>query len=375
MKRVAIIHPWLPQYRLEFFELLIHKAKDQGVDIHVFHGEAPPEWRARGDAVKVDWATELPTKFISLGRKSLVWKSLAPFRELAPFDAYILEHAVRSLETYRIMAMHRRKVSFWGHGRTYTQPTNLLLEHWKKQLLKWSQWYFAYTQGGACAVQESGFPKEKVTVVQNSIDTRSLESAIQSVTSGQLNEFKQKYDIGGPAAIFIGGLDSSKRLDFLFEAGSIVAKSIPTFRLIVSGDGNQRDLVEDLENQVPWLKYVGPAQGLDKAIAFRSADVLCMPGRVGLVAVDSFAAGTPIVTTNWEYHAPEYEYLENGVNAIITADLVDEYASAIIQVFQDSETLETLSKGCQAASRNYNVEQMAENFLEGVLMSLGSTLD
>lgn len=372
MKKVAVIHPWFPRYRLEFFELLVERAAAQDIQVQIFHGDPPPEWRARGDAVSARWATSLPTKFFRLGRKSLVMKSLRPVCDAGPFDLYIVEHAIRSLETYLLINRHPSRVALWGHGRTYTQPVGALQEYAKKLLLRWSRWYFAYTKGGALAVASTGYPRDQITVVQNSIDTRKLRSELEVVTSQEVYKFRTELELDNSTAIFIGGLDNSKRLDFLFAACSLVARRVPGFRLVVAGDGDQRALVEKWTSEAPWMRFIGPVNGAEKAVALRAAEVMCMPGRVGLVAVDSFAAATPIVTTNWPYHAPEYEYLQSGVNALITENDVESYAVQLADLLTDDARLELLTEGCRSAASKYSVEQMVDNFLEGLTQVLDS---
>jgi glycosyltransferase involved in cell wall biosynthesis len=142
------------------------------------------------------------------------------------------------------------------------------------------------------------------------------------------------------------------------------------FRLLIAGDGDMRGDVESWALQYSWVTYIGPVSEVDKAVALASADVLSMPGRVGLVAVDSFAAGVPIVTTDWAWHAPEFEYLEDGHNSVVTADQATIYARALTELMCDREVLNRLREGCLTATQVVTVAAMAENFLEGIRQAL-----
>jgi len=95
-----------------------------------------------------------------------------------------------------------------------------------------------------------------------------------------------------------------------------------------------------------------------------------MPGRVGLVAVDSFALGTPIVTTRWPYHAPEFGYLEDGVNARISDDHVADFARVLEELLKSPEQLARLKEGCEAALPQYTLEGMVDKFAKGILAAL-----
>ncbi|WP_405722875.1 glycosyltransferase [Streptomyces sp. NBC_01537] len=172
--------------------------------------------------------------------------------------------------------------------------------------------------------------------------------------------------------MFIGGLDASKRIPFLLESARRIAAELPGFRLLVAGEGPDRRLVEAAASQpgspVVALGYATRSQmGLLGAVS----DVMLMPGRVGLCAVDSFALRTPVVTTEWPWHAPEFEYLIGGCNALITPDDVDSYATAVASLLHDPARLDSFRTACLDAAADYTVEGMAARFRDGALRMLG----
>lgn len=369
--RVAIIHPWFPQYRGKFFESLVDRAADEGIQVDIFYGQAPPEWRARNDTLSSPRFHELPTRFFTIRGRTLSLKSLAAVRARGPYNLIIVEQAVRNLETFRLLSRRRSTpVAFWGHGRTYTVKVSAAHEWLKQWLTQRGSWFFSYTAGGARAVTQAGFPRTRVTVVQNSIDTASLHDAIVNVNAGIVAAFQRKHDLRGKTALFIGGLDEPKRIPFLLKAAQLVHDSNPDFRLLVAGDGDQHEFVQLAAQSVNWLKYIGATHGNNKTIALAASEVLAMPGRVGLVAVDSFAAGIPIVTTLWPLHAPEFEYLEDGKNAVVTPDNHAEYANGLASLLNDSGRRQELSAACLMAATRYTVEAMVKNFLSGIVRAL-----
>lgn len=356
---------------MPFFEELIREAAVVGVDIHVFHGCPPQSMAARDDAAETVWATELPTKFFSCGGRTLNWKSLAPLRRDGPYDLVIVEQALKNLETYVIRLLGcTRRVAFWGHGKTYTEQSTFLTTQLKRLLTRSGNWFFAYTSGGARAVVEGGFAPERVTVLNNSVDTTALHRDISQLNPTAINGFKEKYDLLGRTALYIGALDEGKRISWLIHAATFAHELDPNFRLLVVGDGRDRQLVEEAAAMHDWVVYCGPMFGSSKATALAASNIIVMPGRVGLAAVDSFAAERPIVTTEWPRHAPEFEYLENGVNALITHDDAAEYGQAIFSLLEDEEQLLILRRGCKESAKEYSIERMAENFIQGVQKSL-----
>lgn len=367
MLRVAIIHPWFPQYRAPFFEELVARAADYDIAVDVYYGSPPPEWGERGDSVTASYATHLPTRFLRLGSKSLALKSLKPFEKQSPYDLVVLEQAVRNVETFALLlGRHRNRLAFWGHGRTYTERVGMPQEALKRWLTRRGQWFFSYTAGGAEAVKSAGFHKERITIVQNSIDTKRLQDEIKSTSESEKASFKKRLNLKDKTAVFMGGLDEAKRLPFLLKAAEICHEKDPDFRLIVLGDGSQRHIIEKAARENNWLLYLGRAFGAAKAVALASSDLMMMPGRVGLVAVDSFASALPIVTTDWPYHAPEFEYLRNGHNCVVTIDDEAAFANEVLHLLDDKELLGALSSGTSYSAQQYSLEQMTHNFLAGL---------
>ncbi len=366
--KVAIVHPWLPQYRVPFFRMLKSRAAERGIKIDVFHGEVPPEWRARGDAnVVPEVAEPLRTKWVGVGGRRLAFRNLNPLRARGPYDLIVIEQAVRNVESYRLLiGALSRHVAMWGHGRTYTKRAGRLQERVKQWLTLRSRWFFAYTQGGAQAVIRLGFPAERVTVVQNTIDSTSLRELVAQERENANEEFREKYGLDTATAVFVGGLDASKRLDFLIAAGDEVAAVLPQFRLLVIGSGDLEQWLSAQAETRPWLVMVGHSTGPLKARALAASCAILMPGRVGLVAVDSFAAGVPLVTVNHPFHAPEFEYLVPNENALVVADDVQHYVEAIVRIFTNRSLQEALVAGCRASFAQYTLEAMVSNFLDGV---------
>ncbi|WP_177212724.1 glycosyltransferase family 4 protein [Geodermatophilus ruber] len=358
----------MPAYRVEFFESLKADLERQGIQVDIITGAPPPEWKERGDSVVTDAVRITRTYSPSIRGRALLLKVLP--REVLTsgrYDLIVVEHAVRNLETYCLLALPwtRRKVAWWGHGRTYTKPESNYVTVAKRWLARQGVWFFAYTSGGARAVAAAGVAPDRITVVNNTIDVRSLEQAISSTSPSDLSRLAAQHDLRGKTGLFVGGLDADKRLPFLLEAARLIHAEEPDFRLLVAGDGSQRRIVHEAAESLPFIRYVGRATGLDKALLLASAQVLMMPGRVGLIAVDSFASRLPIVTTNWPWHAPEFEYLDES-NSVVLDDSVTAYAGGCVRLLNDPERLLDLGNGCARSSVLYSTEAMVRRFSEGI---------
>lgn len=377
-RRVAIIYPWLPEYRLLFFEELKRRLAQHDVILDIYYGETPPEWKKRNDTVSSSVATQLKTRFFEIGGRNLIYKNFLPVASAKPaYDLLVLEQAIRNLETYVLLAVagrFGRRVAFWGHGRTYTEDKSRFEEWFKFRLTNRAKWFFAYTHGGVNAVSRNGFDRERCTVVQNSTDTASLRAELADVSEEEVNAFRAKHLIGRNTALYLGGVDKSKRMDFLVECCDRIASVVTDFSLVIAGSGDEIEQLREWGVSRPWLKLVGSVFGHEKAVVLRASRCLLVPGRVGLVAVDSIVSGVPIVTTRWRLHAPEFEYLTDGYNARVVADDIDDFCLASIDLFADgSNTLNSLIDGCAKDSDLFSIESMVTNFSNGILRALASS--
>jgi len=367
MPRVVILQEYMPTYRVAFFEALHERALSEGIELVVACGRPREVQEMRGDAGTVSFVRHLRQReWVILGRRMVIRRVV---EAIAGADLVILEQARRNLDAYRLLFRRRHRnhlVALWGHGRDYIKPTSALDRFVRRWLTSRADWFFAYTKGGVEAVAAEGYPRARTTLVQNSIDTTTLRDSVAAVTRESIESFNDAHDLRGKTALFVGALDESKRLPFLREAAEQSHELDHCFRLLIAGDGDMRRTVERWASKHSWLAYVGPVSGVEKAVALASAQVLAMPGRVGLVAVDSFAAAVPLITTNWAWHAPEFEYLEDGHNSVVTADDPSVYARRLIELLNDQALLVELGAACIDANKVITAAAMAENFLAGI---------
>lgn len=367
MNRVAIVQEYVPGYRAPFFGRLQNSAATEGIDVVVAAGKPNRIQASRADSATVNGLREVPQQEWRILGSRVTTRDISSAVQDADF--LVLEQARRNVDAYRLLGRRRstRPTALWGHGRDYTHAPRAVSRaayHW---LTRRADWFFSYTEGGKEAVVDLGYPADRVTVVQNSTDTSELASDIASLPARDLSAFTQTHDLRGKTALFIGGIDESKRMPFLLESARQASERDPDFRLLVAGTGRDTSLVENALAHSPWLRYLGPVAGTEKALALASSQVLAMPGRVGLVAVDSFASGLPIMTTNWPWHAPEFEYLQDGTNAVVSPNTVEHFAGSLNALMDDTSRRTKLSLGAIRERDRYTVDEMANRYLQGLL--------
>lgn len=371
MQRVLIVQPYVPTYRVPLFEQLHARLDEVGIELEIAAPRVRGDQMRRGDASTVDFLREVRSRSVQLGRISLRWKHI--WRPIAAADLVVTELASGALDNYVTAMRPGVRFATWGHGYAATShpnPVDSALENWQ---LRRSRHFFAYTEKGRDAALEAGLTRDRITVLRNTVDTQQLSEALQRVSPESIDEFKSRHELGDRRwTCFIGGLDASKRLDFLLAAGDEIFSALPEFGLIVAGSGAQEDLIRRAADERSWLAYVGRAEPDDLATLASIAELLLVPGRVGLVAVDSFVLGLPIVTTRWQYHAPEFAYLADNRNARVTADDVGAFSLGVQSLLQDRPTIERLRSNCLADSEQYDMPSLVARFSSGIQDALAS---
>lgn len=362
VKTVVVVQELLAQYRVPFYRQLRDDLRAAGVDLRLVHGRAKGARAKRGDEASLPWATEV--KNLSLPMAHLPSPTWQPaLRHLRGADLVIVEHANRHLLNYVLLAANSLKIgpptAFWGHGANLQAANQKsLAERFKRWTAAKPHWWFAYTEGSALRVRNAGFPAERISIVQNSIDT-----------SGYGQPERDRNPLG---AVFVGSLHSQKRIDFLLHSAHETARLTEGFRLDIVGDGPERWRVEQATARHPWIRYHGPLFGSMKAAVTSRASLMLMPGLVGLGIIDAFAARTPIVTTSIDWHSPEIEYAVHGENAIIlSADTTAiEFGATVSGLLANQVRLDQLREGCARASESLTIEAMVDRFASGVLAAL-----
>jgi glycosyltransferase involved in cell wall biosynthesis len=238
-------------------------------------------------------------------------------------------------------------------------------------------WWFAYNALSARLVEALGFPKEKITPVMNSTDTVALRKKHLEIKSEGIDRVRAALGIGpGPVGLFLGRLYFNKRVDFTLRAAMEIRKRVPTFELIVIGDGEDRGMVVDAAARNSWIHYPGPKGDTEKVPYMAVADVLLNPGVVGLVINDAMAMGLPTLTTDFPTHSPEIDYLEDGVTGLISRPWQDlpPYVEMAVALLSEPDRLSIMKETSRAAGEAFSAETMAGNFAGGILPALESTL-
>ncbi|WP_145999560.1 glycosyltransferase family 4 protein [Deinococcus sp. UR1] len=344
--------------------------EEKNIELVLIYGDGDSADRSKGDLVDIEWGVKIKNRIISILERRLYWQNV--FSHIKRGDLVIVEQASRLIINYILQILSSMKyirLAYWGHGVNYmAKSDNDIAEIIKRKLITKVDWWFAYNQATVKIVESAGYPRNKITDVQNSIDVDALREGINSVSFSETESLKKILEIDKNSRIilYIGGLYQEKGIVELIEASKIVNRLYPDTILLIVGSGPLKEYVKQEERKSEHIRFAGPLFGRDKIVALKIADVIAMYDAVGLVALDSLTAGVPIITTEGKNHGPEIEYLINGKTSIITNYNLESFADGIIRLIKSKEELDNMKMENIRESYNYSMVKMVNNFGGGI---------
>lgn len=351
------------------------RLRDQGVEFRLIVGQPNNTERTRGDSGHLPWAERVPNRYLNFGPRQLVWQPC--MRSLRSCDLVIVEQASRLLLNYLLLGWKHfggPKVGFWGHGQNLDSDSASPSAEWlKRQVAARADWWFCYTTQTSQIVSALGVPENRRTIVQNAVDTRRISELRTSLTDEDLGRLRRELGIGpGPVGIALGSIYPPKRPEFLIEAVDAIRSLVPSFELIVIGDGPSKAVIDRAAANRSWVHPVGVLTGRDMVRHAALGTLVLNPGVVGLAVLDAFALGLPMVTCQLANHGPEVDYLVDGVNGAILPGNSSprEFGEYVARLIDDRECLRCFRTAATRTSVSCTIEHMVDRFTDGVLAAL-----
>jgi len=375
VKKVLIVQAEMKQYRASFFTKLNDALRQDEICLRVAYS-IPEKLDGRNDNCDLPDSLGIRVKGYWILRSSMLYQPL--LRQVADADLVIAQEANKHILNHLLVMLSilgLKRVALWGFGQNKDRERSEVSEWVRRRIVSKVDWYFAYTRGAVKALASNGVRQDRVTTVENSIDTREFAELIQGISNAELSTTKRQFGIEEDACIglYCGMLSPDKGIDFLLDAAKLIRVQVPNFHVLIIGGGPEKERVMAVARSHPWIHCLGPKFGRQKAIFFKMADAFLLPGRVGLAILDAFAAELPLLTTSVPYHGPEVEYLEHGFNGLMVEHDVVAYASQVISLFTNDSLRLELIEGARDSGRKYSIDAMVSNFRLGILMCLGLT--
>lgn len=364
-KKLAIIQPYLPGYRVAFFDQLSSQLADEGIRLYVMSPAPAGDLALRLDSVdrSPEWHTTITDRSIRVGNKQLA-RTLRS-SQLKQYDGIIGGVLGTSIDNYTaLISKHllRRplKVGLWGHIDAFTTPGNKVDLALERLQMRFADQVFAYTLRGRDFAVSNGIPADKVTTVFNTIDSTELTLAVRDLSPEQVSKFAAQHSLHPHKTLsYIGGLDESKNIGLLAEILDHLWAHDRQIKILVGGRGADEAILDRSTSRGQAVK-LGRVAAQEKALMAANSFALVNPGRVGLVAVDALALGLPVYTSIWPFHAPEIDYLTEGQSVHFCRPHAEDFANKLLHDIRDPEKL------FRAPKQPPTLDAMTTNFAEGV---------
>jgi glycosyltransferase involved in cell wall biosynthesis len=169
---------------------------------------------------------------------------------------------------------------------------------------------------------------------------------------------------GPPAALFSGRLVRQKGIDVLLQAWSEVARQLPEARLKITGDGPERERLEQtLPPGVALLGHLAPAS-FDEVAEDAWVQVVPSLGQeaFGLAAAEAMMRGTAVLASRTG-GLPEVVEAEASGRLVAPGD-PGELAAALIAMLGDRELCESMGAAGRAIGiRQFSADVYVERFI------------
>lgn len=368
MPKINILYHHFPHYRRAVLKALQSSKKHQYrffgglrdvAGIKVFSGD---------DDVKVHPITFRAEK----GASRL---SIADYEKVyQDCDAIILIGNPNILATWSIALQARRKgikVLFWAHG--WLKPEGLFKSCIRNIYFRLPDRVLVYGDRAVELAALSGFPRERIRVIYNSLDFPKQNRVFGKYQKKTLKELRQELglDSSRPVLLALSRLTDICHYELFVEAVAYnpLCKKRP--QLIFIGDGPSRQSLEKLAAglgvDAAFLGAVYDEEMLGRFIM--ASDAIVSPGKVGLTAMHALAFGTPVITHgNLNAQMPEVEAIEPGKSGeYFNYGDPEALMSAIIRILDSKQEIYKRRNACrEIILRKYNPVIQAQLIDEAV---------
>ena len=173
----------------------------------------------------------------------------------------------------------------------------------------------------------------------------------------------------GKYLLFLGRLHERKGVDLLLRAAARLSAAASDVALVIAGDGGERPALEELARQLGIRErthFVGRVMGEAKVGLLQHCLAAVMPSRhweaFGLVALEAYAAGRPVVATRLPGLGDVVRHEQTGL--LVEPENVEQLAAALQRIITDEAARRRWSEQALATSRDYSWQRIAASHLQ-----------
>ncbi|MBN2046147.1 MAG: glycosyltransferase [Anaerolineales bacterium] len=355
--RLGLQQRVLPDYRVPFFEQL--GALCEG-GFSLFAGQ-PREREAIKTASQLNIGKLVPAQnrhILGGGFYLCFQPGIIGWLEGWQPDVLIVEANSRypsTRQAIRWMKSRQRPVLGWGLGAP--PPAGVLKglqQRVRADFLAQLDGVIAYSQRGAQEYQSLGLSADRVFVAHNAAAPRPV-----SLPPARPETFERG------SVLFVGRLQSRKRLEMLFQACAELPEEQQP-ELVIVGDGPAyAEFKAQAEAIYPETLFAGARHGEELAPYFANADLFVLPGTGGLAVQQAMSSGLPVIVAQGDGTQEDLVRPENGW--LIQPGSQQSLNQALADALSDPIRLREMgAESYRITAEEINLQQMAASFVRAV---------
>jgi glycosyltransferase involved in cell wall biosynthesis len=250
----------------------------------------------------------------------------------------------------------------WVQGSDIYTPT-AFLKLFSPLLLKKASTIIALTEGMKTEINKKY--KRDTVVIPNGIELDKFKTELTGLSKLQTGSYSSDTDHN---IIFVGTLRQIKGVRYLIEAMSIIRLNNPHVKLMIVGDGEEKEYLQKLTSDLNLnncVSFVGKVPNDDIPKYMKEADLFVLPSlseSFGIVNIEAMASGLPIVSTN----VGGLPYLiKDGINGfLVNPRDPSAIAEKSLLILNDKNLKESISLNNLSEAKKYSWDYVIERLVD-----------
>jgi 1,2-diacylglycerol 3-alpha-glucosyltransferase len=234
------------------------------------------------------------------------------------------------------------------------------IDNWLKDYMKKCQHIIVPTESMRDQLRDSYGLQEKVSVIPTGIDLEPYKTADGEVIRERHGWYEDQ------VMITVGRLAPEKNWTVLLEAAAYVIDDHPELRVVILGDGPDRDDLEQYAQELGIdrrVDFLGKVPFDEIPAHLKAADFFGFSSNTetqGLVSLEALAAGLPVVAIN---ATGTRDVVEDGRTGILTENSSESLASGIRQLMEDKNLYTRFQAEAMDAAARFDIIAQARKLV------------
>lgn len=199
------------------------------------------------------------------------------------------------------------------------------------------------------------------TLLNQLVDLNLLDGRNKIIPNGAGYSLSRQIYPNENFILFMGRLQIyEKGLDLLLDAFKLFYQDFNNIKLIIAGDGRDRNKLEKLIEKMPNVEYIGKINGVEKERALNSCLFVCLPSRFeswNMVAIEAQANGKPVLGTN--IPGLQDSVIDGETGILVEADNHEKLAESMKVLSGNNEIRNRLGDNARKWARNFDWDNIA----------------